>query len=208
MVILCRHGNTFDRGEKVVMVGAKQDLPLTNEGVHQARRIAEALGAARLAPARVLCGPLQRTTEYAATIVAELNLDIKPRIDGRLVELDYGAWGGLSQEEISERFGTEDLVNWQERGIRPASTSFVPSTEALRRETVELLREFQSYQGISVVVTSNGRLREFGSVLDPSTAVHHKVKTGHACVIVYEENQWRIRTWDSSPEQLAAALDR
>ncbi len=116
------------------------------------------------------------------------------------------AWGGLSQEEIADRFGAEELADWQERGIRPTSTFFSPSEQELRSETLELLHEFQRYDGISLVVTSNGRLREFGRVLDPSALAPHKVKTGHACVIACDDLQWKVLAWDSSPEQLGELL--
>jgi probable phosphoglycerate mutase len=206
LVILCRHGNTFERGDKVVMVGAQENLPLTTEGVQQALRVAEALRAAGVVPNRVLSGPLQRTAVYASTIVEALRLATAPAIDARLIELDYGAWGGLSQEEIAARFGAEELADWQERGIRPTSTCFNPSENELQSETLELLQDFQQFDGISLVVTSNGRLREFGRVLDPSASAHHKVKTGHACVIACEDLQWKILAWDSSPGQLGEAL--
>ena len=45
MDILCaRHGNTFAPGQRAVFVGAKEDLPLTEEGETQARDLAIALG--------------------------------------------------------------------------------------------------------------------------------------------------------------------
>ena len=208
LVILCRHGNTFERGDKVVMVGAKEDLPLTSEGIQQALRIAEALRAAGVVPQRVLCGPLQRTTVYASTIVEALGIGATPLMDPRLIELDYGAWGGLSQEEISTQFGAEELAAWQERGIRPSSTCFSPSEGELRSETLELLQAFQGFAGVTLVVTSNGRLREFGRVLDPVASAHHKVKTGRACVIACEDLQWELLAWDSGPEELAEELRR
>jgi probable phosphoglycerate mutase len=206
LVILCRHGNTFERGQKVVMVGAKEDLTLTNEGREQAHRIADAFRATQLKPARMLCGPLQRTFESTEIILAALALDLKPLVDERLRELDYGAWGGLSQDEISERFGLTELLDWQERGVRPTSTSFAPSEDALRSETVALLKEFETYDGISLVITSNGRLREFARVVASASTKYDKVKTGHACVIAYEGDRWRILAWDNSPEQLVTAL--
>jgi probable phosphoglycerate mutase len=65
VVILCRHGNTFAKGEKVVMVGAKEDLPLTDEGFRQAADVGEALRGVASQIARIISGPLQRTRVFA-----------------------------------------------------------------------------------------------------------------------------------------------
>ena len=57
LVILCRHGNTFNAGEKVFMVGAQEDLPLTEHGCRQATQLGEAirLNSARCGGDREVC---------------------------------------------------------------------------------------------------------------------------------------------------------
>jgi broad specificity phosphatase PhoE len=202
-VILCRHGNTFDKGEKVVMVGAREDLPLTEEGRAQAGRMAAAIASSGLVIDRVLCGPLQRTKVYAELIVQQLGSSLQPKIDSRLVELDYGAWGGLSNEEISERYGADVLSAWSERGIRPHQTPFSPSADVLAEETKALLDELALEGGVSLVITSNGRLREYARLLASQQQLSHKVKTGHASVLMHSSSTWRIIGWDLSPELLA-----
>lgn len=206
VIILCRHGNTFDRGEKVVMVGAREDLPLTQEGKAQARKMAVAIASSGMVIDRVLCGPLQRTKVYSELMVQQLGIGLQPKIDNRLVELDYGAWGGLSNEEISERYGADVLSAWSEQGIRPHQTPFSPSVDMLAAETRAVLDELAIKGGVSLVVTSNGRLREYARLLASPKQISQKVKTGNACVLMHTGSTWRILGWDLSPERLLQGI--
>jgi probable phosphoglycerate mutase len=204
-VILCRHGNTFEKGEKVVMVGAREDLPLTGRGIEQATLMGRALSEVGVTPARLISGPLQRTKVFAEILKTETKTSAAVEIDNRLCEFDYGAWSGLSDEEILALSGKETLEAWQERSVRPSGIAFTPSQDEARDEARALLRELKSCAGVYVVVTSNGRLRELGRVVS-SIPQSFKVSTGHACVIVRDGDSWRIVDWDLSPERLALVI--
>ncbi len=206
LIIVCRHGNTFEKGEKVVMVGAREDLPLTEHGREQARRMAQALTSLGVKLDRVVSGPLQRTREFAEIVICATGSAVKAAIEQRLLELDYGAWGGKSNEEIEAAYGAEALQAWQERSIRPAQVDFQPSEETLEQETRELLAEWAQHSGVLLVVTSNGRLRELGRVVQAPSAGSFKVRTGHACVLRFDNGGWQIVGWDLPPEALVKAF--
>jgi probable phosphoglycerate mutase len=209
LVILCRHGNTFEKGDKVVMVGAHEDLPLTSYGVEQAKSVGRALAAGNVTPDRVISGPLKRTKVFAEHVIAETKAATSLEIDHRLVEFDYGSWSGLSNEEIIALSGKDALDAWQECSVRPAGIAFEPSPEQARSDASALLHELSSVNGVIVVVTSNGRLREFGNVLTQLSSANSqsfKVKTGHACVLEKAESGWRVLGWDLAPDELAPML--
>jgi len=205
LVILCRHGNTFEKGAKVVMVGAREDLPLTARGIEQAHAVGKALARASVIPARILSGPLKRTKVFAEVLQAETNTSAGIEIDSRLCEFDYGAWSGLSNEEIIAISGKENLEAWQERSVRPPGIPFTPSQDMAREEANALLQELESCNGACLVVTSNGRLRELGRVIS-SAPQSFKVGTGHACILLREEGAWNILGWDLKPDQLTQAI--
>jgi probable phosphoglycerate mutase len=205
LVILCRHGNTFEKGAKAVMVGAKEDLPLTSRGLEQATQTGRALATAGIVPSRIMSGPLQRTKVFADIVRAETKTSAAVEIDQRLCEFDYGAWSGLSNEEIIALSGEDSLEAWQERSVRPAGITFAPSQDQAREEARSLLQDLEPCQGACVVVTSNGRLRELGHLLS-SSAQSFKVSTGHGCIVVREGGAWRILGWDLGPEQLALTI--
>ncbi len=207
VLILCRHGNTFAKGEKVVMVGSREDLPLTPQGIEQAHAVGNALVSSQIVPARIISGPLQRTRVFAEQVKTVTQSGAELEIDPRLTEFDYGAWSGLSNEEIVALSGTEALEAWQERSKRPAGITFFPSVAEARADAAALLSEFVDLHGCCLVVTSNGRLREFGHLLAPAaTSTSYKVKTGHSCVVVREGIGWQVAGWDLAPEPLAGLL--
>lgn len=209
VVVLCRHGNTFNKGDTVVMVGAREDLPLTSFGEEQAKKVGESLREVGLSPARIISGPLKRTKVFA-TIVAEQTGCSEPvKVDSRLIEFDYGAWSGLSDKEIIALSGEEVLHRWQNESLRPKDVTFYPSVEMAQVEADLFLSELEDLVGCSVVVTSNGRLREFGHLLAAAQAgklKSFKVKTGNSCVLVREGGAWKIAGWDLSPEELRDEL--
>lgn len=205
VVILCRHGNTFDKGDKVVMVGAREDLPLTSRGIEQAKEVGMALATATVSPSRIMSGPLKRTKDFADLIRVATSAASSVEIDQRLIEFDYGAWSGLSNEEIVALSGKEALDAWQEKSIRPPGISFLPDESQARAEARDLLNDLSTFAGCSVVVTSNGRLRELGRSLSSSTE-SFKVGTGHSCVLVWDGNGWQNRGWNLGPEQLAQVI--
>lgn len=211
VAILCRHGNTFNKGERVFWVGKQEDLALTEEGIRQAVSVAEALVAAGVPVSQVLTGPLQRTRAFAAEICARVPLSEPARIDNRLDELDYGAWSGLTDAEIEERFGKDELAAWRDHGVRPSTAQFQPSESVVRGEAESLLEDFRRSGGVSLAVTSNGRLRELGLMLQDLSGNPLQapvVSTGCACVLVFREPSWRIVAWNIKPAEIASVLDR
>ena len=115
-LLLARHGNTFAPGQKVVWVGARDDLPLVESGIAQANILSEVLKNNAIKPNAVYAASLKRTVTYAQIICDQLNLSQTPVIDKRLNELDYGDWSGLSNNEIEERYGKDELEGWSKYG--------------------------------------------------------------------------------------------
>jgi probable phosphoglycerate mutase len=207
-LFLCRHGNTFNDGDKVVMVGAGQDLPLTEKGRSQAREIGEALKSSGVAISSVRTAPLKRTLETARVISAILDPSMQPIIDTRLTELDYGEWGGLSDQEIALRWGASVLADWHTRSIRPQGIEFSPSQEQLESEVALLLNEISQQDSSALVVTSNGRLRTIGKLISHDVSQSWKVGTGKMCVLEWHDDAWAIVAWDCAPATLSTVLSK
>jgi broad specificity phosphatase PhoE len=219
-IVVCRHGNTFNPGENVVMVGSQQDLPLTAVGEEQARAVGAALSAARVSPARILCAGLQRTRRYAELLRSGIPGSPPVTIDHRLTELDYGEWSGLSSTEIVARFGEQAWQRWQEYGERPSGVEFLPSAEQVQAETAAILSEAAVEGGFTVVVTSNGRARTFYQMgeqphLDngPTTPrLPGTLRTGHSGLLEHRirpehpGGSWQLVLWDTPPDRLLQGL--
>ncbi|ADG97107.1 Phosphoglycerate mutase [Segniliparus rotundus DSM 44985] len=97
-LLLVRHGET--EASREFRQCGRSDLPLTKEGLAQARAAARRLGA-RGAITQVYSSPLSRATQ-TATAVADA-LGVRVRTDDRLVEMDFGEWEGLTGQQIQDR---------------------------------------------------------------------------------------------------------
>ena len=105
-LVLTRHGLT-ERSHPEQHLGQRIDIGLSDDGRTQADALARRI--ARFAFERIVSSPLTRAVETAERIAAARPGDAPRQIerDPRLLEMDYGAWEGLTYAQIEERFGAE-----------------------------------------------------------------------------------------------------
>jgi probable phosphoglycerate mutase len=103
MLALVRHGETA--ANRAGLLQGRVDLPLTERGRAQGRRVATALAPER--PRTVLTSPLQRAHDTAAAIAEAAGARVV--VDERLVELDYGEWDQRPYLEV----GGEEWSRWR-----------------------------------------------------------------------------------------------
>ena len=94
-VLLTRHGHT-DRSEPEQYLGQRMHATLTDRGRADAESLARRLEG--VAIDRIISSPLGRAVETAQILAARTHAPVET--DERLTELDYGAWEGLTVEEI------------------------------------------------------------------------------------------------------------
>ena len=95
LLYLARHAQTASSA--VDSFNGRRELPLTERGQQQARKLGQRLSAVRFAA--VYRSPLGRTAQTAALIAPTLPAQVVPG----LTEIDYGEWEGLSPERARER---------------------------------------------------------------------------------------------------------
>ncbi len=95
-LVLTRHGLT-PRSKPEQHLGQKIDVPLSDAGRAQAVALRDRLRP--IAFDEVFASPLARASETAAIVAGERAV----RVDPRLLEMDYGAWEGLTYRQIEER---------------------------------------------------------------------------------------------------------
>jgi probable phosphoglycerate mutase len=104
-----RHGQTEANVEKRFQ-GHSIDTPLTDKGVQQARDIGEILRAQvpSFPELDYVCSPLARAQTTMGLVRDTLGMPMDGyRTDARLIEIDLGAWDGLTAEEAERRFPKE-----------------------------------------------------------------------------------------------------
>ncbi len=207
-LILCRHGNTFGPGDRVVWVGREDDLDLVPAGEAQARAVAAALAARGLRPDRVVAGALRRTRRFAEIIVEALALDLAPEIDPRLNEIAYGDWAGRTTEEIvaADPAAAAMIRDWNEADVWPAGAGWATREADVRRAVAEFLADLADAGARrALVVSSNGILRFVPRVWGlepPDGGRSFRMRTGHVSILDVEGARARILAWNAAPEDL------
>jgi broad specificity phosphatase PhoE len=211
-LLISRHGNTFGPTDTPVWLGAnkKQDLSLVDSGRRQANDLAQVIQELDLTLSAIYCGPLQRTREYAQIIGDKISFPVKPIVDFRLNEIDYGDWSGLTKVEIQAQGGGAELDAWENFSQWPKAAHWLGSPEKIIAE-VKLFAEYliKNYNADDniLVITSNGRLRYFLHLIPGAFARHvqcknFKVATGNLCLLLYAGKKWLLKFWNKKPREL------
>ena len=210
-LLLVRHGNTFAPGDRIVWVGKGQDLPLVPSGRAQAEALGKSLTDARWIPTAAVSGGLKRQVEHLA-LGAPAGSPEPIRIEA-LDEVDYGQWGGLTTDEIHERFGPDEVTAWNERSEWPQNAGWPETEQEVRARVQAFLSDVaEGRHGERVMAcSSNGLLRWFlaaipgalESALEEGT---FKVKTGGVGLLRFhsgdEDAQWKVALWNTRPDSL------
>lgn len=157
MLIVVRHGNTFEAGTEPRRIGARTDLPLTAAGQAQAGALGTYFAKRGWRFARVLVSPLLRTRQTAALILAAQPAAPEPEIAPFLREIDHGPDENCTEAEVQARIGAEALAAWDIAAIPPPGWSV--DAEMRIAAWTDLLRQLEPGQAPTLLVTSNGAAR-------------------------------------------------
>ena len=117
VIYLIRHGKIQQEDDQRRYIG-QIDLPLTEEGVKQARNLHKRFEHAEISA--IYCSDLGRSIHTAKTIAGSRDLPIVPRRDLR--EVSMGEWEGCTFGDIARRFPEEfkarggDIVSYRVPG--------------------------------------------------------------------------------------------
>jgi broad specificity phosphatase PhoE len=133
--------------------------------------------------------------------------NFEPIIDQRLNEIDYGEWSGLTNSQVREQFGAEELERWEKYSKWPTTGNWKGSEAATVAKVTafvdDLIKKYPSNTTI-LAVSSNGLLRYFLKLIPNEFDIRIKnqtlkIATGKMCKLIYENNQWKIDFWNVGP---------
>ena len=119
VLIIARHGNTFEAHETPRRIGKRTDLPLVASGINQAHKLGQYLKTQNLEPQKIVTSTLQRTKQMAK--ISALTFAATPEFfeDSRFDEIDYGLDENATEEEVIARHGAQAIEAWNDHGILP-----------------------------------------------------------------------------------------
>jgi broad specificity phosphatase PhoE len=145
-IFLIRHAAHEDLGR--TLSGRLPDLPLSDAGIEQARRLAARLADLRFAA--IQSSPVQRARETAARIASACG--VPAEIAERLDEIDFGAWTGKTFVELERELGWSDWNS--ERGSARAADG-----ETMEQAQARIVGHIQHlsarYEGSAVALVSH-----------------------------------------------------
>ena len=199
-IVICRHGNTFDKGDVITRVGARTDLPLSISGIDQARGLAAHFNSqfSGFNFALAFCSPLLRTYQTADFILTENHKVSDLQVLEFLTEIDYGVDENKPEEDVIARLGKEAITRWDEDAIPPEGWDVNPA--ALVQSWKNFLSEQDSADEDVLVVTSNGIARfALDAVDEVATDAPRKLRTAAYGIIEIKNGNTKLTAWDSRP---------
>lgn len=147
MLLIARHGETaWSEPGRLI---SRTDLPLTADGIAQARTLAEAL--ARVTLGEIRTSPAQRARRTAELVGAAQVPPLTPAVDDRLREVDLGPFEGHTPRELVDGPLAEAFARW-----RTDPPTFAPGMETYEAAAVRVggvVAETSIGTGVVLLVT-------------------------------------------------------
>jgi broad specificity phosphatase PhoE len=147
-VFMVRHGATILSAED--RFAGATDVPLSDEGREQTRRLAERLSGERIAA--VYASPLGRTIETAQILAAPHQLDVQAR-EG-LREISHGRWEQMTRREVEEKF-PEEAAEWEKDPYTFAPLGGESGLAVTARALPALIELVRKHAGQNILVVSH-----------------------------------------------------
>ena len=143
-----RHGATTLTAED--RFAGETDVPLSDEGREQARRLATRLHGEKITS--VFASPLGRTVETARILTEPLGCELQTRAGLR--EISHGRWEQLTRREVEERF-PEEAAEWERDPYTFAPVGGESGLMVTARALPVLIEIVRQHAGETVLVVSH-----------------------------------------------------
>ena len=147
-LFLVRHGATTLAAED--RFAGSTDVPLSDEGLEQAGRLAERLAGESIAA--VFSSPLERAVATAKILAAPHRLEVQTRAELR--EIGHGHWEQLAPREVEERF-PEEAAAWGQDPFTFAPVGGESGLAVTARALPALIEILQAHVGQKLLTVSH-----------------------------------------------------
>jgi probable phosphoglycerate mutase len=201
-LLIARHGNTFDKGDVLLRVGKRTDLPLSTSGKEQAEKLGAYLAKKYTKIDKVFSSNLMRTKDTAKIALKTMGVfDADVTASDIFDEIDYGLDEGKTEEEVILRLGVEALKKWDEQAIAPKG--WLVDVEQIKENWIDFADSINKSNEVILVVTSNGTVRFAPYILDnPDEFIasnNIKLATGAVSCFAFEGGKWKVEYWGYKP---------
>ncbi|WP_151191739.1 alpha-ribazole phosphatase [Desulfotomaculum copahuensis] len=184
-IFLVRHGETAWNAK--LRFQGHVDVPLSGRGREQARALAVRLEKENFAAA--YASDLGRAVETAGILTVPHNLAVQ-QLTG-LREINFGAWEGLTAEQIRARYDKE-IRQWWDKPLQTRIPGGETLSEVAARVTAEIRRIVENRPGEQVlVVCHGGPIRTIvASILGMDLNQYWRLRLDNACLSIIDFPAW------------------
>ena len=147
-VFMVRHGATILSAED--RFAGATDVPLSDEGREQTRRLAERLSHENISA--VFASPMGRTMETAGILAEPHRLTVQQRDGFR--EISHGRWEQMTRREVEERF-PEESSEWEKDPYTFAPEGGESGLAVTARALPALLQSGAEHTGETLLIVSH-----------------------------------------------------
>ena len=147
-IFLVRHGATSSTAEN--RFSGTTDVPLSDEGREQARRLAFRLSHEE--PAAVYASPLSRALETAQILAEPHQLRVQTRAEFR--EISHGRWERMTRQEVEQQF-PEEAAAWEKDPYTFAPEGGESGLAVTARALPALVELVRAHPGANVLIVSH-----------------------------------------------------
>lgn len=126
------------------------DTPLNREGKSEIRSLRNRICQENVEV--IFSSPLKRALESARTLARYLRLDVE--VDERLKEMNFGAWEGMTYDEITTKF--PEAFRWWERDLLTFKPAGGESINELRMRVESFLRDLAAREEETILIVTHG----------------------------------------------------
>lgn len=204
ILMIARHGNTFDKGETPRRVGCHTDLPLSTSGIKQAKLLGQFCQENNYLPDNIYASELIRTKQTALYAFPDMPIKTLPLFN----EIDYGPDENKTEPEVIARISQDAIDLWNQKAIVPTGWQVDPSAtiQGWHDFSNQLLAKRKNIT--TLVVTSNGVARFSpyitGDFEQFSKNYPIKISTGALCIFHHDGYSWKVVSWNLIPKQVLA----
>lgn len=155
IIYFVRHGETILTPDRKFSGSGEPNPPLTEAGLSQAGLLAKEI--AKFSPEILIASPLQRTTQTAEIISAQIGLPII--FDEAWFECAFGLWDGMSIDEVANTYPIEYKAWLSSSSYAPPGGESYDAVGWRVDEAIDKLVAKYPHKRI-VVVSHNGVIKE------------------------------------------------
>ncbi len=184
-IIFLRHGQAMNNVERV-LAGRTPGVPLTDNGVEQAKKAAEFVG--KMNVSRIYTSPIDRARHTAEIVAGDGPVEIIH--DERLIELDMGKFTGMKYDEIFSKHGNVFLKFYS--GDLELAHNGVETFDMVKKRILDMIDHVSSRhtdENVLLVTHMDPIKAALSSAMDLTPQSLFELIVANASLTVFEERE-------------------